>query len=103
MITRRLTTLLLLSTALSMPSWAIAQTAPASGAPSSDAPAAATPQTQTEPQEQTDVSIPGMVDQVVVTATRNGNIVKTGSQVVTVLSSADIVRTGEGNIAGALS
>jgi len=102
MITRRLTTLLLLSTALSMPSWALAQTAPPSGAPSSDAPTTAEPQAQTQ-QEQTDVSIPGMVSEVVITATRNGNIVKTGSQVVTVLSAAEIARTGEGNIAGALS
>ena len=71
MITRRLTTLLLLSTALSAPSWALAQTAPPSGAPLSDAPATAEPQAQTQ-QEQTDVSIPGMVSEVVITATRNG-------------------------------
>ena len=103
MITRRLTSLLLLSTALSMPSWALAQTVSPSAAPSGEGVAATEPQARAEQQEQTDVSIPGMVSEVVITATRNGNIVKTGSQVVTVLSAAEIARTGEGNIAGALS
>jgi len=90
MMTRRLTSLLLLSTALSIPSMVLAQTAP-STAPS---------ETQ---QEQPEVSIPGMVDSVVITASRTGNVVRTGSQVVSVLSAAEIARTGEGNIAGALS
>lgn len=100
MITRRLTSLLLLSTALSMPSWALAQNAPSANEASTPAAAAATPATQFE---QPEVSIPGMVDSVVITATRTGNVVRTGSQVVTVLSAAEIARTGEGNIAGALS
>lgn len=107
MITRRLMPLLLLSTALSMPSWALAQTVPSSSASPGEGAVPAAPQVEAsaeaDQQEQTDVSIPGMVEAVVVTATRNGNIVKTGSQVVTVLSAADIARTGEGNIAGSLS
>jgi len=34
---------------------------------------------------------------------RGSNVIQTGSQVVSVLSAAEIARTGEGNIAGALS
>ncbi|WP_310211976.1 TonB-dependent receptor domain-containing protein [Caulobacter sp. BE264] len=98
MITRRLTSLLLLSTALSMPTWALAQTAPS--AEEAAKPTAAAAQSNFQ---QPEVSIPGMVDAVVVTANRSGNVVRTGSQVVSVLSAAEIARTGEGNIAGALT
>ena len=100
MITRRLTSLLLLSTALSMPSWALAQTAPSADEAAKPAAAAAPAQSDFQ---QPEVSIPGMVDAVVITANRSTNVVRTGSQVVTVLSSAEIARTGEGNIAGALN
>lgn len=100
MITRRLTSLLLLSTALSMPSWALAQTAPSADEAAKPAAAAAPAQSDFP---QPEVSIPGMVDAVVITANRSSNVVRTGSQVVTVLSSAEIARTGEGNIAGALN
>lgn len=97
MMTRRLTSLLLLSTALSIPSMVLAQTAPSTETASAPAPADAA-------QEQPEVSIPGTVDAVVITASRSGgNVVRTGSQVVSVLSAAEIARTGEGNIAGALS
>lgn len=95
MMTRRLTSLLLLSTALSIPSMALAQTTPSSEAAAPPAPA--------QQEEQPEVSIPGMVDSVVITANRMGNVVRTGSQVVSVLTAAEIARTGEGNIAGALS
>ncbi len=98
MITRRLTSLLLLSTALSMPTWALAQTAPS--AEEAAKPTAAAAQSDFQ---QPEVSIPGMVDAVVITANRSGNVVRTGSQVVSVLSAAEIARTGEGNIAGALT
>ncbi|MCY1646226.1 TonB-dependent receptor [Caulobacter sp. SL161] len=98
MITRRLTSLLLLSTALSMPTWALAQTAPS--AEEAGKPTAAAAQSDFQ---QPEVSIPGMVDAVVITANRSGNVVRTGSQVVSVLSAAEIARTGEGNIAGALT
>lgn len=48
---------------------------------------------------QTDVSIPGAI---IVTGRRNANVQKAAPAVVSVLSSADIERTGEGDIAGAL-
>jgi len=48
------------------------------------------------------VSVPGG-DEIVVTARRTANIAKSVPQVVSILSSADIARTGEGDIAGALS
>jgi TonB-dependent receptor len=83
-----------------MPSWAVAQTAPAADEAAKPAAAAAPAQSDFP---QTEVSIPGMVDAVVITANRSGNVVRTGSQVVSVLSAAEIARTGEGNIAGALT
>lgn len=101
MITRRLTSLLLLTTAVSTPSWALAQQA--SSADEASKPAAAAAPAQAAQFEQPEVSIPGMVDSVVITANRSANVVRTGSQVVSVLSAAEIARTGEGNIAGALS
>jgi TonB-dependent receptor len=48
-----------------------------------------------------DVSIPGG-EGIIVRGIRSRNIEKTAPQVVSVLSSADIARTGEGDIAGAL-
>ncbi len=58
-------------------------------------------------QEQTDISIPGASNdtggEIVVTGSRNRNLEKSLPQVVSVLSTADIARTGEGDIAGALS
>jgi outer membrane receptor protein involved in Fe transport len=88
MITRRLTCLLLVSTALSMPTLAFAAAAAAPAAP------------QAAAQEETEISLPG-VEEIVVVGQRN--ITRATSQVVSVLSTADIARTGEGNIAGALS
>src|SRR3546814_3206178 len=78
--------LLLLSTALVAPP-ALAQD---SDAPAADSPAA--PQDE----EQGDVSIPGGVDQeIVVTGRFTPNAVRATPEVVSVLSSADIARTGE--------
>ena len=89
MITRRLTALLLLSTALTAPSLAFGAAEPA--------PPAAQPA-----QEETEISIPGGdVDTIVVVGRRN--ITQATSQVVSILSTEQIARTGEGNIAGALS
>lgn len=51
--------------------------------------------------EPVEVSIPG--DSIIVTGRRDRNLAKSSDQVVSVLSSAEIARTGEGNIAGALS
>jgi len=102
----RLATLLLLTTAMSTPALAQAQDAPAEAAASAPAAAqadaapaegqaaAAAPQ-----EEQVDVSLPG---EIVVTGARDRNVAKTSDQVISVLSSAEIARTGEGNIAGAL-
>lgn len=46
-----------------------------------------------------DVSLPG---QIIVTGRRTRNVTRTADQVVAVLSTEDIARTGEGDIAGAL-
>lgn len=107
----RLARALLLSTTLMAPGAAWAQatpatppasTPPAEAPPSetttADAPAAdATPPAEAAPE----VSVPGAGD-IVVTGRRNTNISKVAPEVVAVLSSADIARTGEGNVAGAL-
>ncbi len=95
--------LLLLSSALTAPA-AIAQSAD-TAAPQSVDPATAPGQSATEAgQDQEaapDVSIPGA--DIIVTGRRGGgNIQRSAPAVVSVLSSQDIARTGEGNIAGAL-
>lgn len=100
MTTSRLATLLLLSTAIALPAQALAQQAPAE--PPAAEPSAETPVEPEAPapeQEQVDVSMPG---EIVVTGRQDRNIAKSSDQVVSVLSSAEIARTGEGNIAGAL-
>lgn len=93
--------LLFLTSALVAPA-ALAQTtqpAPAAedAAPAADASAdeAAAPE-----EEAPDVSIPG--GSIVVVGRRNANLQRSAPAVVSVLSTADIARTGEGNIAGAL-
>lgn len=87
-ITSRLAGALLLTTALVAPSLAFAQAEPASPPP---------PQQQ---EEETEVSVPG--GEIVVTGARERNISKASDQVINVLSTQEIARTGEGNIAGAL-
>lgn len=90
--------LLMVSTALVSPSLAFAQTVPAE--PEAEA---QTPTDPTDDEEQVDVSIPGMDDNVIVVQGRaRPNIVESAPQVVSILSTADIARTGEGDIAGAL-
>jgi TonB-dependent Receptor Plug Domain len=95
MTTRRLVSLLLLSSALCAPTFAYAQDTTSAlqgaavgtrGAPAQD--------------EQPDISIPG-VSEIVVMGRRN--ITQSASQVISVLSTEAIARTGEGNIAGALN
>ncbi|MGQ2932883.1 MAG: TonB-dependent receptor domain-containing protein [Sphingopyxis sp.] len=96
--------LLLLSSALVAPA-ALAQDM---GAPAPDAPpvtteAPATDDAAAQDDEQGDVSIPGGADQeIVVTGRFTPNIVRATPEVVSVLSSADIARTGEGDISGSL-
>ncbi len=53
--------------------------------------------------EEVDISIPGGGGEIVVSGRREGNVARTSAQVVSVLGSAEIARTGEGNIAGALA
>ena len=103
-----LASLLLVSTALVSPA-AFAQTATPAGPTQSSTPAA-DPATASDPvpqqEEQIDVSIPGgggVGEDIVVIGRATPNIVRATPQVVSVLSSADIARTGEGDIAGALT
>lgn len=94
----RLTSMLLVSTALALPALAQAQSAPAdnAAAPASPTDIQAVEQATEAP---TDISVPG---QIVVTGTRDRNIQRGAAQVVSVLAEKEIARTGEGNIAGAL-
>jgi outer membrane receptor protein involved in Fe transport len=94
--------ILLASSALAAPSLAMAQatTAPPAGTPTTG-PATAEPAPAEPPQEEVDISAPG-ANEIVVTGRRDRNIAKTSDQVVSVLGTAEIARTGEGNIAGAL-
>ena len=97
----RFVNLLLFSSALVAPGLAWGQTsAPTGGSPTQSTGQTVPPvATQDEP---VDVSVPGADMDIVVTGTREANIARTQTQVVSVLSSADIARTGEGDIAGAL-
>jgi outer membrane receptor protein involved in Fe transport len=94
---------LLLTTAIVAPAMALAQAPPAATVPP---PAdAATPSAEeaappAEPTGEIEVSAPG--GDIVVRGTRSPNVVRQTPQVVSILSSEDIARTGEGDIAGAL-
>jgi len=61
---------------------------------------AATPESRTR--ESVDVAMPGGIPTVTVVGRREREVQRETTQVITVLSSEDIARTGEGNIAGAL-
>lgn len=111
-----LASLLLISTALVAPSVAVAQTAPTPAPAPAPPPANQTPPADqttpadpaadqaTEPAEEVpEVSVPGATEVVVTAKRTGGNIAKTSTQSLSILSSADIARTGEGDIAGALS
>lgn len=100
----RLGSLLLLSTALTATA-AFAQDAP----PVTDAPEAEATQPEAqaqEPEDDIEVSAPGAQPEetgdIVVTGRNIPNILRNTPEVVSVLSSEDIARTGEGDIAGAL-
>ncbi|GAB5348193.1 TonB-dependent receptor domain-containing protein [Alteriqipengyuania sp. 357] len=111
---KQLAGLLLLSTALTFPGVAFAQSTGSAASGN----AASQPDTQTpaeEPidpadnddidpaQDDVDVSVPG--GNVITVTGRRGprDITRSSAQVVSVLSTEDIARTGEGDIAGALS
>ena len=90
---------LLFSTALIAPAAAFAQAAEPQPAPA-PAPAPAQP-----PEQEIEVSAPGAEvsgPDIVIRGTRTPNNVRRTPQVISVLSSEDIARTGEGDIAGAL-
>lgn len=117
-------TLLLLSTTLVAPA-ALAQTSGGTPPPApTSTPATSSPGGATDPQaavptatdQQTpgapvpdapiEVSAPGMngdVEDIVVVGRNIPNVVRATPQIVSVLSTADIARTGEGDIAGALT
>ncbi|MGB5078207.1 MAG: TonB-dependent receptor [Sphingorhabdus sp.] len=101
--------LLLLTSALVSPSMAMAQNAEPAEAVATEAPPSSLDENSADPadpvatqEEEVDVSIPGG-DEIVVRGYLDRNISKNAPQVVSVLSSADIERTGEGDIAGALA
>ncbi|MEH3099182.1 TonB-dependent receptor domain-containing protein [Sphingomonas adhaesiva] len=100
---------LLLASTMLMPAVAAAQTAsPAPTSPSATPPAGVAPDAAAEPQaaeEQVEVSTPGgaLEGDIVVVGRNIPNAVRATPAVVNILSSADIARTGEGDIAGALS
>jgi hypothetical protein len=94
----RLAGLLLLTTSLTFPALAQAQSAEP---PVDEAPVAADEQTPPEEElQQSDISVPG--GGIIVTGRRSRDPARNSGQVLTVLSEADIARTGEGDIAGAL-
>ena len=95
---QQITALLLLSTALSFPAIAFAQDPGVGPDPETFEPAAA--EQQPEEEEETEISIPG--GEIVVTGRLNRDVTRSSTQVVSVLSSEEIARTGEGDIAGAL-
>jgi outer membrane receptor protein involved in Fe transport len=97
---KRLAGLLLLTTSLTLPSVLHAQgtTADEPGiAAQGDESEAASEDELRQP----DVSVPG--GGIIVTGRRNRDPVRSSTQVLTVLSEADIARTAEGDIAGALA
>jgi TonB-dependent receptor len=89
--------LLLLAAALTT-SAAVAPEANAQQAADADADAAVNPQGEAA-EDEVDVAMPG----ITVTGYRQRNLQRATTEVVTVLSTEDIARTGEGDIAGALS
>src|SRR5690606_738490 len=89
---KQLAGLLLLSTALTLPGVALAQTSTPTEEATSDAAA--------EPGEAPDISVPG--GEIIVTGRINRDPTRNPGQVISVLSSEEIARTGEGDIAGAL-
>jgi TonB-dependent receptor len=103
--------LLLLSSALVAPA-ALAQGAPPSSGSTTTPAQTATPGDSTaaqadDPQEEIEVSAPGVnpgeaEEEIVVVGRNIPNLIRNTPEVVSVLSSEDIARTGEGEIAGAL-
>jgi TonB-dependent receptor len=95
----RLAGMLLLSSSLCCPALHAQDTTNPDNPVADPADVAAEP--DAEAIEQPDISLPG--GDIVVTGKRNRNVERSSGQVLTVLSEADIARTGESDIAGALS
>jgi len=102
---KQLASLLLLTSALTFPGTVFAQSVQAEP-PTAEPPAAEQLQPEAEPEdeqfEETDVSIPGGGGEIIVTGRRNRDVMRSSTQVISALSSEQIARTGEGDIAGAL-
>ena len=96
---KQLAGLLLLTTALTVPGVALAQE---TGAPSTGAEGVAEPAEQRQEPAEAEISIPGGGNEIVVTGRRTRDVTRSSTQVVSVLTSEQIARTGEGDIAGAL-
>jgi outer membrane receptor protein involved in Fe transport len=95
--------LLLTTSALVTPSIALAQTTSEVSEPEAESPTASTDNSVAPvDDEPIDISLPGS-NEIIVRGRFERNVAKSAPQVVSVLSSADIERTGEGDIAGALS
>ena len=119
---KTLATLLLMSSALSFPTLAAAQSGGAPGTPGISPAEGENPDEELAEQvegvgddtaigpddavdegyEEPDVSIPGG-DTIIVTGRRVRDLTRSSTQVINVLSTEEIARTGEGDIAGALS
>ena len=101
---KQLAGLLLLTTALTFPVQAIAQDEgqpePAEQDAGEEEPADQSPDAIGGDEAQPDVSVPG--GGIIVTGRRFRDPTRSSSQVISVLSSEEIARTGEGDIAGAL-
>ena len=98
----RLAGALLLTSALTVPGVAFAQQADPDTAPADLPPTAPLDgEADAAGQEDVEISVPGGGD-IVVTGRVNRNVEQSATQVLSVLSSEQIARTGEGNIAGAL-
>jgi outer membrane receptor protein involved in Fe transport len=99
----RLASALLITSALTAPGIAHAD-AGTDAAPGPVPPLAETPVDPAPDalQDEIDISIPGGGGEIVVSGRRETNSARTSAQVVSVLGAAEIARTGEGNIAGAL-
>lgn len=103
---KQLAGLLLLSTALTFPGMTLAQDADPAQSDDTAEQQATNPEPQDAPApeddfDQPDISIPGG-GEIVVTGRRIRDVTRSSNQVVSVLSSEEIARTGEGDIAGAL-
>jgi len=99
--------LLLLSTALTTPAFAqdVGGGQPEAATPPTGAQESSDPSVADEqPEQEVEISGPGATlgDNITVTGRRSRNEIRRAPQVISVLSTEDIERTGEGDIAGAL-